>query len=83
MEKAKQSVNNLQKTITETSVSAEQQESLDELSQHCDDFQADPVAHHASLRERLERSLTVFGADHPKLSDALQVALSDLSAAGV
>ena len=83
MDKAKQSASDLQKTIAETSVSAEQQQSLDELSQHIDLFQADPEAHHLSFRQRLEQSLAEFGAEHQALNDAIQVVLSDLSNAGV
>lgn len=83
MEKAKQSVNDLHQTIKEADVTPEQQATLDDISQHIDQFNEDPHAHHLTLRERLELALVDFEADHPSLSQAMQVAMYDLSNAGV
>ncbi len=83
MEKAKKSVDNLQKTIAETEVSPEQQAALDEVSQHIEKFQEDPQTHHQTLRERLENALIDFDADHHGLSESIRVAIYDLSNAGV
>ena len=83
MDKAKQSVGDLQKTIAETKVTAEQQATLDDVSQHIDQFQEDPQEHHQTLRERLEQALTEFDAEHHPLSESLRLAIYDLSNAGV
>ena len=83
MEKAKQSVGELQKTIAEADVTAEQQETLNDVSQHIDQFQEDPQAHHQTLRERLEQAVVEFDADHHSLSESLRLAIYDLSNAGV
>lgn len=83
MDNSQKSIADLQKTVSETTVAPEKQQALDDLSHHIDEYQADPDGQHLSFRDRLERSLVEFGADHPKLNDALQVVLSDLSNAGV
>ncbi len=83
MDKAKKSVDNLQKTIDETEVTEAQQATLDDVSQHIDQFQEDPQAHHQTLRERLQNALVEFDADHHSLSESMRLAIYDLSNAGV
>jgi type I site-specific restriction endonuclease len=83
MEKANRSVAELQKTINEADVSDEQRETLDDVSQHIDKFQEDPQAHHQTLRERLEKALLEFDAEHHPVSEAMRTAVYDLSNAGV
>ena len=77
------SMRGLQTTLNETPVSAGMQGTFDDLNDHIDQYHEDPAAHHQSLRERLELTLAELGAEHPKLSEAMQVAISDLSNAGV
>jgi type I site-specific restriction endonuclease len=83
MDKAKKSVENLQKVIEETEVDEAQQATLDEITNHAEQFQKDPQAHHLTLRERLEDALLEFDADHQTLSDSIRLAIYDLSNAGV
>jgi hypothetical protein len=83
MEQAKKSVEDLQKVIRETEVDEAQGATLSELSDHIEEFQKDPEAHHQSLRERLENALLEFDAEHHSLSETIRVAIYDLSNAGV
>lgn len=83
MEKAKQSVAELQKTMSDAEVSAQQQETLDDVSRHIDRFHQDPAAHHQALRERLELAMVEFDAGHHSLVEAFRLAIYDLNNAGV
>ena len=83
MEQAKKSVSDLQQKITDTNVSDAQQATLDDVSQHIERFQDDPQTHHQSLLERLELALLEFDAEHHVLSEAMRLAVYDLSNAGV
>ena len=83
MEQAKKSVDALHQTLQETAVPAPRQESIDDITTHIERFQEDPAAHHLTLRERLEAALTEFDADHHTVSEALRLAIYDLSNAGV
>ena len=83
MEQAKKSVKDLQKVIGETEVDEAQGATLSEISDHIEDFQKDPQAHGQSLRERLEKALLEFDAEHHSLSETIRVAIYDLSNAGV
>ncbi len=83
MEKAKRSVDDLQKTIEEVEVSEAQQATLDEVAYHIDRFQENPEAHHQTLRERLEQAILEFDADHHLLSESMRLAVFDLGNAGV
>ena len=83
MEKAKKSVEDLQKVIEETDVEESQQATLDEIADHAQQFQENPAAHHQTLRERLENALLEFDAEHQTLSESIRLAIYDLSNAGV
>ena len=83
MEKAKKSVENLQKVIDETEVDESQQATLDEIADHAQQFQENPEAHQQTLRERLENALLEFDAEHHPLSESIRLAIYDLSNAGV
>ena len=83
MEKAKKSVEDLQKIIGETEVEEAQQATLDEIAYHAEQFQEDPETHHQTLRERLETTLLEFNAEHHTLSESIRLAIYDLSNAGV
>lgn len=83
MENAKKSVDALQQSIADTEVSKAQQTTLDEINFHIDQFQADPAAHHQTLRDRLEAALLEFDAEHHTLVESLRLAIYDLSNAGV
>lgn len=83
MEKAKKSVEDLQKVIEETEVDETQGATLNEVSDHIEEFQKDPEAHHETLRKRLEKAMLEFDADHHSLSESIRVAIYDLGNAGV
>ncbi len=83
MEKAKRSVQDLQKVIEETEADEAQGATLDEISDHIEKFQKDPESHGRSLRERLEEALLEFDAEHHSLSETMRATIYDLSNAGV
>jgi type I site-specific restriction endonuclease len=83
MEKAKKSVEDLQRVIEETDVEEAQQATLDEIASHAQQFQEDPAAHHQTLRERLENALLEFDAEHHPIAESIRLAIYDLSNAGV
>ena len=83
MEKAKKSVEDLQKIVGETEVEEAQQATLDEIAYHAEQFQEDPETHHKTLRERLENALVEFDTEHHSLSESMRIAIYDLSNAGV
>lgn len=83
MDQAKRSVAALQQTLQETPVAEPQQAAAADLAAHCERFQDDPQTHHQTLHERLEAALVEFGADHQSVSEALRLAIYDLSNAGV
>ena len=83
MEKAKKSVEDLQKAIDEAEVDEAQQATLDDITYHARQFQEDPAAHQQTLRERLENALLEFDAEHHSLSESIRLAIYDLSNAGV
>ena len=83
MQKAKKSVEDLQKVIEETEVDEAQGATLDEVSDHIEEFQKDPEAHHEILRTRVEKAMIEFDDDHHSLSLSIRVAIYDLSNAGI
>ena len=83
MEKAKKSVEDLQKVIEVTEVDEAQGATLNEVSDHIDKFQKDPETHHQTLRERLDLTVLEFDAEHHSLSESMRVAIYDLNNARV
>lgn len=83
MDKATQSVSEVQKELATADLSESQAATASELNDHCDQFHDDPATHHQSLRERMELALVEFDAEHHSLAEKMRVAIYDLGNAGV
>ena len=79
----KTAVSNLQTQMQETDVSGEKERVLSDIEAHVDEMDHDSEDDLATLKEKLQKAMAHFDAEHHSLVQSMQIAINSLSNAGV